>query len=63
MFLNGNEFPGMKPQYIKWYPKMLVGACFAMTGDVTFIQEPTRLKARGPVYIVGTPESSSFTMH
>lgn len=56
----------MKPQYIKWYPKMLVvvvGACFAMTGDVTFIQEPTRLKARGPAYIVGTPESSSFTLH
>lgn len=56
----------MKPQYIKWYPKMLVvvvGACFAMTGDVTFIQEPIRLKARGPAYIVGTPESSSFTLH
>lgn len=42
---------------------VVVGACCAMTGHVTFIQEPIGLKARGPAYMVGTRESSSFTMH
>lgn len=49
----------MESQYITWYPKLLVvvvvvvGACLAAVGVVTFIQEPIRLKAKSPAYIVG----------
>lgn len=35
---------------------VVVSACLAVTGDVTFTQEPIRLKVRGLAYIVGDPE-------